>query len=86
MPQLKLRRTKNRDYFEEEFKRKVLRPAEYAIYQGEEPQLRIILNGRKWRACQPNENSKIGLAISPIGVDKFREVKKWAFDYLEKNL
>ena len=84
MPPLKLRRTKNRDYLEVEEKRKILRPAEYAIYRGEDLLLRIILNGRKWRACQPSEKSEIGLAISPVGLDKFREVRDWTYRHLEE--
>lgn len=89
---LKLRRTKNRKYEilkDQELRygyypRRLCHPAEYAIFRADELLLRIVLNGGKWRACQPSEKSEIGLAISPIGMNKFREVRKWAFDHLEK--
>lgn len=94
MPSLKLHRTRNREYVKNrdstetyepgKYKKQVVRPAEYAVYRGTDLLVKIVRNGRKWRACEPSDTSEIGLAISPIGIDRFREVKVWAFDYLEK--
>jgi hypothetical protein len=40
--------------------------------------LRFLKSGKKWRACKPSDNSKIGVAISPYQMEKLRDLKGWA--------
>jgi len=53
-------------------------PAEYAVIKGEERLAVIVKTGDGWRVCQATEASRLGLAISPVGLDNFRRVKAWA--------
>lgn len=76
-----LRRTKNRKYKEIGGRQEVVSPSEYAVYRGGAKLAAIVFNGDGWRACQPSENSKFGAAISPVGLDKFKAVKAWSFEY-----
>lgn len=81
LERLTLRRTSNRRYDQTAGRRLVKTPAEYAIYRDGAKVAAIVFNGKGWRACLVSENSKFGTAISPIGMDKFRAVKKWSFEY-----
>lgn len=80
---VRLRRTRRRVY-SDSLPRRVVSPAEYTVTFGKEKLAVIIKNGDGWRVSVPTETSKIGTAISPIGMDKFRAVRDWAFEYLEK--
>jgi hypothetical protein len=81
---LKIKRTQNRRYRNGDRKDDLLSPSEYAVYRGKELIARILKMGEGWRACRPSEGSKIGTAISPIGMNKFREVKTWTLLKLKK--
>ena len=84
LEKLTLRRTRKRQYEDRDGRRRVLTPTEYAIFRAGVKLASIVFNGKGWRACLPNENSKFGLAISPVGLDKFKAVKSWSFEYFEK--
>ncbi len=58
--------------------RELIAPAEYAVKKGEEVLLRIVKTSDGWRACRPTPNSRIGLAVSPIGVDTWGAVRAWS--------
>lgn len=53
----------------------LIAPAEYEIRQGIELVALIIKAQDGWRACRPTENSRIGLAISPVDLNAFRQVR-----------
>ncbi len=53
-------------------------PAEYAVFKGGEKVASMVKAGDGWRVCQATEGSRFGLAISPVGLDAFMEVKAWA--------
>ena len=79
---LKLRRLRNREFKEIEGEaRRLIRPAEYAIYRDEHCLAMLILAKDGWRVCVPTGNSRIGSAVSPVGFNKFSQVKNWALAY-----
>lgn len=53
-------------------------PAEYAVVRGDERLALIVKAGDGWRVCEPSESSRLGLAVSPIGLDTFGMVRRWA--------
>lgn len=55
-------------------------PAEYAVTKGGERLALMVKTGDGWRVCKPTEASKLGAAVSPVGLDGFREVKRWALE------
>lgn len=55
-------------------------PAEYDVRKEGETLARIVKMGDGWRVCEPTERSKIGTAVSPIGLNRFRQVKAWALE------
>lgn len=63
--------------------KEVKSPAEYSVFNGKQLLARIVKMGDGWRACKPSEVSAIGLAVSPIGMNKFREVRQWAISKLK---
>jgi hypothetical protein len=75
---IKFRRTRNREYAT---KRggvtNAFRPSEYAVYAGRDLLARIVYNGDGWRVCRTTNIAAIGEAISPIGLNRFREVRAW---------
>ena len=58
--------------------RQTTAPAEYAVRRGGETVAVIVKMGDGWRCCRPSEASRIGLAVSPIGLDAWGRVKAWA--------
>jgi len=60
--------------------RKATAPAEYAVRRGDETLAVIVKAGDGWRCCKPSTASRIGLAISPIGLDTWGAVKVWALE------
>lgn len=58
--------------------RQSVAPAEYAIRRGDVTVGVIVKMGEGWRCCLPSETSRIGLAVSPIGLDAWGKVKVWA--------
>lgn len=83
---LKLRHTRKRVYKLDFKKNKfvIFAPAEHAIFRGANLLARIVKNGDGWRACVPGETSKIGNAISPVGLNKFKAVRDWSFEYFSE--
>lgn len=81
---LKLKRTRNREYNETTGKRKVSRHAEYSVSNGKDYLAAIVWNGGGWRCCRIGSTGAIASAVSPVGLDKFRTVRDWAFHYLSK--
>ena len=80
-----LQRTKNRRYEAIGGGRlRVRQPAEYGIFRAGVKLAAIVFNGDGWRACTPTAGSRFGTPISPIGMDKFKAVRKWSFEYFEK--
>ncbi|HEV7700912.1 MAG TPA: hypothetical protein VGO43_11830 [Pyrinomonadaceae bacterium] len=69
---------KNREYQDRGGVLVCAAPAEYGLFDGHRLIVRILRMGDGWRVCRPTERSTIGLAISPIGMNKFREVREWA--------
>lgn len=78
---MKVKRTKNRSLV----RGGVSVPAEYGIFDGPRLLARILRMGDGWRACRPTSTSQIGIAISPIGMNKYREVREWALENLRGN-
>ena len=85
LEKLTLRRLKNRQYDESSGRRQVITPAEYAIFRGVKL-ARIVFNGKGWRACLLTETNNFGTAISPIGMDKFKAVKAWSFEFFKNQV
>jgi hypothetical protein len=52
-------------------------PSEYGLYDGKDLVARILRMGDGWRACRPSDRSVIGTAVSPVGLNGFREVRDW---------
>lgn len=80
---LKLKRTRNREYNETTGKRKVFRHAEYAVWNDEVCLATIVWSGGGWRCCRLGSKGAITSAVSPVGLDKFRTVRDWAFDFFK---
>lgn len=82
---LKVKRTRNREYKDAGGGvATAFIPAEYGVFEGAKCLARIIRSGEGWRACKATSGSSIGLAISPIGMNKFREVRAWIIADLAK--
>ena len=60
-------------------------PAEYALFEGGQLVARIIRMDDGWRACRPTATSKIGLAVSPIGLNSFKEVRQWTIEQYSRS-
>lgn len=85
MANVKVKRTRNRVYAESDRGggRVVASPTEYAIYRGKQLLGRIVRMRDGWRCCRPTEHSKLGVAISPIGLNAYKLVRDWAIENLE---
>lgn len=60
-------------------------PARYQIVHRGKVLAHIVRAGDGWRVCQPSTTSVLGRAISPIGLNGFREVRKWALKRFAAN-
>jgi hypothetical protein len=79
----KFRRTKNREYRYENRRKVRVSEAEYGLFIGDEKVLVFPRSGKIWRVCEPSENSKIGVAVSPYHLRKLRDLKEWAIENYE---
>lgn len=56
----------------------LIRHAEYELRDGRRALAKIVRGPEGWRACRISESSSFGLAVSPVGMNRFREVRAWA--------
>lgn len=73
-----------RSYFLGESGRRVgvdlIAPAEYAVFVNGEEVARIV-KADGWRVVKPSARSRFGVAVSPVGLDRFGSVKEFARKY-----
>jgi hypothetical protein len=87
---LRLRRITNRRYADPDPETGGVRPIliSHAVYEliGAEGRLARIIRGPEgWRVCRlTNTGSSFGLPVSPVGMNRFRDVKAWALANLVK--
>jgi hypothetical protein len=58
----------------------LIAPAEYAVFVNGEQVARIVKARDGWRIVQPTPSSKFGVAVSPVGLNKFSRVKDYALE------
>lgn len=61
--------------------RECVRPAEYAVERDAARLALIVKTADGWRVCVATATSRLGSAISPVGLNKFAEVKRWALSH-----
>lgn len=59
----------------------LLAPAEYGVFVNGEQIARIVKTWDGWRVVKPTASSKFGVAVSPVGLNKFSSVKKFALEH-----
>jgi hypothetical protein len=74
-----VKKSLSREYREMGGGKKLVRDAEYELQIDGCRVARIVRGPDGWRACRLNGNNHFGLPISPIGMNKFRDVKAWVF-------
>jgi hypothetical protein len=84
-PAVKVKIEKNRVYQEDMTSEgypimRVVSPTEYAVMRGDEVLARIVKASNGWRAVVPTEQSRLGTPVSPVGLNRFSRVRKWALD------
>jgi hypothetical protein len=79
---IRIKRTRNREYRTENsgggVTSRQFTPSEYAVVDGKQLVARIVFMGEGWRVCQATERSLFGRAVSPVGMNRFKEVREWA--------
>lgn len=75
----KLKRVRNRVYgIDAETGREiVVTPAEYAVFRGAGQLARVVRMKDGWRVCVATAGSKLGEAISPVGLNKLKLLREW---------
>jgi hypothetical protein len=84
-PGLKIHRCVNRKYFrsgELNETKTLLQHAEYELCKGRERLARIVRGPEGWRAVKLSQTSNFGLPISPVGMNRYRDVRKWVLENL----
>jgi hypothetical protein len=77
--QPKVKKSLSRHYRYEDEVRRLVSNAEYELQIDGHRVARIVRGPEGWRACRLNGSNQFGLPISPIGMNKFRDVKAWLF-------
>lgn len=73
-----------RHYYEQDghmFGLDLIAPAEYGVFVNGVEVARIVKAPDGWRVVQPTPRSKFGVAVSPVGLDKFTSVKQFALKH-----
>jgi hypothetical protein len=74
----RIRRVRDREYDHGAVPPVVVRPAEYAVFRGSEQLARVVRTADGWRVCVASEKSKLGEAVSPVGLNKLKLLRGWA--------
>jgi hypothetical protein len=82
--EIKIIKTSARQYRDLTESDELIAPAEYAVIASDSRLALIIKAQDGWRICVPTKDSKIGMAISPIDMNAFREVRDWALKYFSR--
>jgi hypothetical protein len=82
--QVKIIKTMPRRFRYDDDRDVLLAPAEYEVRVNDERRGIIIKAQDGWRVCRPTPSSRIGMAISPVGLDAFRKVRAWAVEFFSK--
>jgi hypothetical protein len=77
---VKLRRIKNRKYFETGETRSLVEHAEYGVIAKRETLARIVFNRGKWIALELGNGNRFGRPVSPLNITRLRDVKRWAIE------
>ena len=56
----------------------LVRHAEYELRDGPKPLAKIIRGPEGWRVVRFSTSSSFGLPVSPVGMNRYREVRAWA--------
>lgn len=81
-PKLTVRKTAARKFREDGAgELRLIAPAEYEVVKGAETLARLVRAQDGWRVVVPTAASRFGEAVSPIGLERFRQVKEWALGY-----
>ena len=82
-PAVKVKVEKNRVYQEDLTREglpimRVVSPTEYVVMRGDEVLARIVKANNGWRAVVPTTQSRLGIPVSPVGLNRFSRVREWA--------
>jgi hypothetical protein len=88
-PPLRCRRIKDRVYRDpltcvDPLRPEIIAPAEYGLFRGDTLLCRIVRTGDGWRAVVAGDAGGFGRAVSPAGLDGWRQVRAWAVRFFSE--